>query len=87
MMNILIKIILFGSLFVFPVFSTMAEDDSCELKKSDHSSMPDALTNEFTRDKTWRFKVDDDLLKDDAAQNEDAEDKQVNRKASATVGI
>ena len=86
-MNVRLKILLIGSLIVFPVFSTMAEDDSCELKKSDHSNMSNSSTNEFTRDKTWRFKIDDDLLKDSSAQSRVTENNHFKKKLQGDFEI
>ena len=86
-MNVRFKILLIGSLIVFPVFSTIADDDSCELKKSDHSSMSDSSTNEFTIDKTWRFKINDDLLKDGSAQNRVTENNHLKKKVQGDFEI
>lgn len=42
----------------------IAEDDSCELKTENNKNMTDNSLNEFTRDKTWRFKADS-ILQDE----------------------
>ena len=69
-MKVIFTGILVTSLSVLPVSSSIAEDDSCELKDDSQITLADGQKNEFTRDKTWHFKADNILQKENHIEND-----------------
>ncbi|WP_455219118.1 hypothetical protein [Kaarinaea lacus] len=68
-MSFFTKSLLVVLLVALPAFSALAEDDSCELKENDHNNASADSENEFTSDKTWRFKAEDSLKSENNDKN------------------
>lgn len=68
-MNIYIRFILFLSLLALPASYSAAEDISCELKENDNKEIQNSSSNEYTKNKSWRFKLENILADENDTMN------------------
>lgn len=79
--------IIFITFTTFPFSALIAEDDSCEIKKNNHEQMDNEKKNEFTKNNTWRFKVDNNLLNEKPEKNKISEDTSTTEETSDSINI